>query len=259
MAVPTARARQVHSPAFRCRPPVSVASGTSTLDDAADGVPLGSEAGHHDCETTSWDVARAAAPPSVPPHRIRRFDRRTRPRPRIRKSARGAGGSRLRRIAPAAAGTTAAPASADRSRQIRASCRLHQGPDAPPRDSSTHPCRSRNAAYSSAQRANAAVSGVSPAATASAGPSRRACDATIRTPGDPAGQATPVRRRLDRVPRYVPRPAVPLSGSQRPATRPAWRSSANRRSTRADQVTTSGVRQTSRPSAVHASSNWRPR
>ena len=95
-------------------------------------------------------VARVAAPPSVRPHRIRRLDRLARPRIWTRAPARAAGGS------------TVAP---DRSSRCRYDCCAGVSASKPmsssvmplasgsrratARDSSTHPCRSRHAAYSS--------------------------------------------------------------------------------------------------------------
>ena len=196
---------------FRCRPASQRGCRDKhTLDDAADGVPLGCEAGHHDCETIRG--------PSLEPLR----------RPACRRIVfgdsidvldpdHGFGSLPGEPVAHACAGslqplqaTSAAPASADRSRRIRASCRSHQGPDVPP-----HAIRPPTRVGPGTQRTprpsarTPPFPACRPRQRRRAEPGRRACDATIRTPGDPAGQATPVRRWLDRAPRYVPRPAGP--------------------------------------------------
>ena len=247
---------------FRCRP-ASQRGGRHehTLDDAADGVPLGGEAGHHDCKTIRGSSLESLRRPAcrriVFGDSIDVLD----PDSRIRESARGAGGSRLRRIAPAAAGTTAAPASAHRSRRIRASCRSHRGPDDPPHvirpPTRVGPGTPRTLRPSARTPPFPACR---PRQRRRAGSGRRACGATIRTPGDPAGQATPVLRWLDRAPRCVPRPAGPRcrAASVLPRGLPGARARTGARPG-LDQVTTSGVRQTSRPWAAQASSNRRRR
>jgi len=123
-----------------------------------------------------WVVARVSAPPSEPPHRTLPCGPRTRPNSSALRPAQRSDGSRPCPIARVAAETTAAPAvSASKPMNSSVMPRASGSRRSTAPDSSIDRCRSSHAAYSAAQRANAAVSACRPRQSLRVGCGRRAC------------------------------------------------------------------------------------